>query len=390
MTADSNDTDLIVIGGGVLGAFHAYHALQRGLNVILLERHSAPQGATVRNFGQVVPSGLDQNWQRYGRESLRIYETIQSQFDISIRRQGSLYIASDEEELTLIEELHQINAGKDYPSELWTTAGCRARYPQLRSEYCRGGLFFPQELSVNPRLMVHRLHKFLNQQSGYRSHFQACVRDVQMQGNGRVAVTTSNGQCFFAAKVIVCCGSEFQLLFPELFQASDLQAVKLQMLRLKPQAGMVLPGNVLTGRSIRRYESFSQCPSWNAIQSRQTPDDFAQQWGIHILFKQEADGGIILGDSHEYAPAHQLDALDFDIRSQVNEFFISEGQQIFDLASWQVETSWYGVYCQTSHPSGIFTRTIDNHLHIVTGIGGKGMTSSAGFAKQHLEEIYND
>ncbi|QEG41129.1 TIGR03364 family FAD-dependent oxidoreductase [Roseimaritima ulvae] len=390
MTVDHHDADLIVIGGGVLGAFHAYHALQRGLKVILLERHAAPQGATVRNFGQVVPSGLDQHWQQFGRQSLQIYNTIQAQFDISIRQQGSVYIASDAEELTLIEELHAINAANDYTSQLWTAAECRQRYPQLRSDYCGGGLFFPDELSVNPRMMVHRLHQFLAQQPGFNSHFQTPVCELASAAHGRVQATSTDGRRFTADKALVCCGSEFQMLFPQLFHASDLQAVKLQMLRLKPQSSMQLPGNILTGRSIRRYESFSQCPSWHEIQARQDADDFAAKWGIHILFKQEADGGIILGDSHEYAPASQIDTLDFDIRSDINQCFIDEGRQIFDLASWDIETSWYGVYCQTKNPAGIFTQTIDNHIHIVTGIGGKGMTSSAGFAKQHLEEIYND
>ena len=65
-------TDLIIIGGGVLGTFHAYHALKNGLTVTLFEKDKQPLGATVRNFGQVVPSGMDIKWQQYGRESLRI------------------------------------------------------------------------------------------------------------------------------------------------------------------------------------------------------------------------------------------------------------------------------------------------------------------------------
>ena len=45
--------DLVVVGGGVLGTFHAYHALKKGLRVALFEKDRQPQGATVRNFGQV-------------------------------------------------------------------------------------------------------------------------------------------------------------------------------------------------------------------------------------------------------------------------------------------------------------------------------------------------
>ncbi|MEO2015859.1 MAG: TIGR03364 family FAD-dependent oxidoreductase [Fuerstiella sp.] len=376
-------------GGGVLGAFHAYHAQRRGLGVVLLDKNSAPVGATVRNIGQVVPSGMDQHWQRFGRESVEIYTSLQKEFDLSVRRLGSIYLASDEHELTLLEELRAIDAANDYHSELWSPQQCRARYPQLRPDYCRGGLFYPDEISVNPRMMIHQLHRYQDQQSGYRSYFQTCVCDLAEAG-GDIEARTTDGRVFRAERAIVCSGSEFQLLFPHEFQQSDLTAVRLQMLRLKPQSNIQMPGNVLTGLSIRRYESFAQCPSWSTIKSREAEDCFWRKWGVHILFKQEADGGIILGDSHEYASASRLDDLQFDLRGDINDYFVAEGMKIFDLPSWEIEAAWYGVYCQTSHPSGIFTKTIGNNIHIVTGIGGKGMTSSAAFTKHHLKEIYND
>lgn len=382
-------TDLLIVGGGVIGAFHAWHALQRGLTVTLLERNAAPRGATVRNFGQVVPSGMDRHWQVFGRESLEIYRAIQQQADITVRQNGSIYLASDDEELTLLEELREINAADDYSSQLLTAAQCREKYTQLRADYCRGGLFFPDEVSVNPRLMIHRLHRFMSQQAGYVVHFNASVTSLNSE-NGNVVAKTADGRWFHAAKAMVCSGGEFKTLYPELFDESDLTAVKLQMLRLAPQPSVCIPGNVLTGLSIRRYECFSQCPSWSEIKSREPGESFWKSWGVHILFKQEPDGSIILGDSHEYAPAASADDLGFDLRGEINEYFIAEGQKIFELPRWDIEAAWFGVYCQTKHPSGVFRHTIDDNIHIVTGIGGKGMTSSAAFAKHNLSETYND
>lgn len=381
--------DLLVIGGGVLGAFHAYHAMQRGLRVIVLERNTAPRGATVRNFGQVVPSGMDSKWQRYGRESLEIYKTIQKQCDISLRQEGSIYIASNDDEHQLIEELRAINRDEDYESELWSPDQCLAAYPQLRTEYCVGGLFFPDEVSVNPHMMIHRLHDYLGSHPDVEIRFQSPVSDLAARSNSVVA-TTTRGESFSAEKAVLCCGSEFATLFPEMFSGSDLQAVGLQMLRLKPQQHVALPGNILTGSTIRRYESFAQCPSWSSVKAREPADSFAKRWGVHILFKQETDGGIILGDSHEYAAASDKDRLGNEIRQDINDFIIQEARQVFALSSWEVETSWYGSYCQTEDSSGIFKRTIDDRIHVVTGIGGKGMTSGAGFSKHHLAEIFND
>ena len=83
--------------------------MEKGLKVAVLEKDKAPQSATTRNFGQVVPSGMDTKWQNYGRESLQIYKELQSKFDITVRQNGSAYFASNEEEVALIEELYQIN-----------------------------------------------------------------------------------------------------------------------------------------------------------------------------------------------------------------------------------------------------------------------------------------
>lgn len=390
MKNNENSADLIIVGGGILGTFHAYHAIERGLSVLLLEKNSKPKGATVRNFGQVVPSGMDLVWQQFGRESLEIYKSIQQQFDISVREEGSIYLASDEDELMLIEELSAINANADYESEIWTANQCRDRYAQLRNDYCLGGLYFPQEISVNPRKLVHRLHQFLKERSKFDVQFQTCVSNVVVDDSDHVQVTTSDGRVLQASKVIVCSGSEFQLLFPERFRTSDLVAVKLQMMRLSTQSQASIPGNLLTGLSIRRYESFAQCPSWNDVKSREPDESFVKKWGVHILFKQETDGSIIVGDSHEYAAAKDIDHLDFELNTKINNFMLDEAAKILKLPSWDIENSWAGIYCQTNDPSGIYTQTIDEHIHIVTGIGGKGMTSSAGFSKHHLGEIYND
>src|SRR5450631_4196777 len=131
--------DLIIIGAGALGSFHAYHACTKGLKVLLLEKDIQPQEATVRNFGQVVPSGMSRGkWQQYGRRSLEIYKSLQSKFDISVRQHGSVYIASDETELTLINELRDINRKDGYPSMLLKQPDCLERYPGLKKDYCKG------------------------------------------------------------------------------------------------------------------------------------------------------------------------------------------------------------------------------------------------------------
>jgi FAD dependent oxidoreductase TIGR03364 len=379
--------DLIVIGGGALGAFHAYHALEAGLKVAVIEKDKQPISATVRNFGQVVPSGMDTKWQNYGRESLRIYNDIQSRFDISIRKNGSVYFASNDEEVQLIEELSIINKHNSYESHLLTKVQCLEKYPGLRNDYVKAGLFFPDEVTVEPRIMINRLLDFLIKEKGldYFGNTKVLNCDASSQ---ETTVITASGEIYKASKVILCCGSEFKTLYPDLFAKSDLEVTKLQMLQTKPQPGYELKGSILTGLSIRRYEAFYECTSFTAIKAKEDPNSFEKKWGVHILFKQAADGSVIIGDSHEYADAANIDDLGFDLKMEVDDFMIEEAKKIFNLPTFEIQNRWYGMYSQCKE-NDIFQHTVDGNIHIITGIGGKGMTGSAGFSKENIKNIFN-
>ncbi|WP_299104332.1 TIGR03364 family FAD-dependent oxidoreductase [uncultured Tenacibaculum sp.] len=378
--------DLIVVGGGVLGTFHAYHASKKGLIVAILEKDSKPQGATVRNFGQVVPSGMNVKWQNYGRESLAIYKEIQSQFDVSIRQNGTIYLASNEEEVQLIEELYQINKSNSYHSELLTKEQCLNKYAGLRADYCKAGLFFPEEVTVEPRVMINRLHEFMLENGMIDIFYRTSVVHVD-EANEVVELTTAMGEVFKADKTIICNGSDFKALYPTIFNESDLVVSKLQMLRTKPQKNYRLDGSILTGLTIRRYEAFEECPSWNSIKLKEDPNSFEKKYGVHILFKQAVDGSVIIGDSHEYADAKNIDDLGFDLNEEIDDFMITEAKKIIDLPNYQIQQRWAGFYSQCK-TTDLFQHTVGNNIHIVTGIGGKGMTGSAGFSKENINNIF--
>ncbi len=378
--------DVLVVGGGVLGTFHAYHAQNKGLKVALLEKDRAPQGATIRNFGQVVPSGMNSKWQAYGRESLKIYKKIQSKFDISVREEGTVYLASNEEEVQLLEELHLINKSNDYVSELLTKATCLENYPGLRHDYVKTGLFFPQEITLEPRKMIGKLHDYL-QHSGMPIFYDTYVLECTSLTDS-VMVYTAKGITFSAKKVLICNGSDFKTLYPEIFKESDLEVSKLQMMQTKPQGDYVLKGSILTGLSIRRYEAFAECPSFLTIKTREQKESMEKKWGIHILFKQAIDGSVILGDSHEYADAGRSDDLGIDLNMDIDNFILQEAKKILNLPTYEIENRWFGTYSQCK-TTDIYQHTIDTNIHIVTGIGGKGMTGSAGFAKENINRIFS-
>ena len=375
--------DLIIVGSGILGTFHAYHAAKAGKRVLLLEKDSYPIGATVRNFGQVVPSGLAGRWFDYGRRSLEIYKDIQREVDITVRPNGSLYVASDEDEWTLLNEHHDYCRGVGYASELLSKATCLADYPTLRPDYVVGALYFPDEVSVEPDQMIHRLIGYIRKKFKVDNRSGAVVVDCQSNYNGAI-VTLASRERFQASRVLICSGHEARLLFGNVVSESSLIVSKLQMMQTEPMAGLSLPGNILTGLTIRRYESFQQCRSYASLPF---PDRALElkNWGIHILFKQAVDGSVIIGDSHEYAPITQMEDLGFHTRDHINQLILAEAERIVNFPVNRIQKTWAGFYSQTERE--IFEYAIDANIQIITGIGGKGMTSSAGYAEESVRSI---
>lgn len=379
--------DLIIVGGGILGLSHAYHALLKKKKVLLLEKNSQAMGASIRNFGQIVPSGFSATWQGYGRSSVKHYLDIASQADIAIRQEGSIYIASDDQEIQLLEELHQINQSNDYLSHLLTSEECISRYPNLSKEYGKAALFFPEEINADSQKTIPALTLFLIKNLGLDVAYNRTIIDIYTNANEVIAFD-HQGDKWPADQLILCNGDEFSTLFPELFAETDITLVKLQMMETVTQKDTLkIPGSILTGWTIRRYESFQECPSYQAIKAKKNELDFQRRFGVHILFKQTAEGSVILGDSHEYADINNRDDLRlFETNEVVNSFMVDAASKIMDL-DYKIARTWIG--CYSRRKSGeIYHHTIDDRIHIVTAIGGKGMTGSLGWAEEHINKLF--
>ena len=377
--------DLIVVGSGIMGTFHAYHAARQNKSVLLLEKDNFPVGATVRNFGQAVPSGLAGRWFGYGRRSLELYQELQSKTDLTVRKNGSVYIASDADEWQLANELYDYYQKIDYPCELLSRQSCLEKYPYLQKDYPVGAVFFLGELTVDSPKLMQQFLAYCSEQEGVTYINNATVVECQ-SSTGTATVRLTNQKTFEATKVLICNGHEFRMLYPELFAQSGLIVSKLQMLQTIAFPELNMKGNILTGLTIRRYESFQELPSYANLT---TPAHYEElkKWGIHVLFKQALDGSVVVGDSHEYAGAQNVDDLGYHINDYINQLIIEEAKRIVSFPVEKMQMSWAGFYSQTSNE--IYEYDIDEHIRIVTGIGGKGMTSSGGYAEESIARLFS-
>jgi D-hydroxyproline dehydrogenase subunit beta len=372
--------DLVVIGAGILGVSHAYYAAKRGWRVLLLERGDWPGEASVRNFGTLMAGSLAGEWRRRGMESIAFYRELAPQAGFHFAPTGSLYHVTTPIEAAILEEFAQRAPAKGCRCELMEPAAAAKLNPLLQRAYVRLALFFPDDGRVEPRGLFRRLIPWLTRQWQVEYRPATVAVSVSARG-GEACVRTAAGAELRARCAVLCNGSDLGTLFPERFAAAGFERCKLSMLRTTPQPSVRMPVTLASGLTLRRYPAFTICPSYARLLNEPVAPGVLEA-GIHILTVQDPDGSFVIGDSHEYAEGDLSEILD----TRVEALILSEARKLFQLPSWAIAERWHGVYSMPKDAE-IYRATIDDVIHIVTGIRGKGMTTGPAVARETIDAL---
>ncbi|WP_439887125.1 TIGR03364 family FAD-dependent oxidoreductase [Pseudomonas sp. MBLB4123] len=291
-----HDCDLLVVGAGILGLAHAWAGARRGLRVKVCERSQAPQGASIRNFGQALVTGqapgpmLD-----LARQSRGLWTELSQAAGLQLKQQGSLLFARSEAEQALLEAFCTGRAQEQgYRVELLRGAALQGLYDG-RFAHHRAALHGLDDQQLYSREALPQIVDYLARAHGVQFHFSTLVRDVE---GGRVNTTAGT---FRAARVVVCSGHDYQTLLAEQLAVLQPQVCALQMLRARLQRPLALQHAVLTGLSCVHYGAFADLPEAEAVRAqirREQPE--LETHGIHLLASPTPHGELIIGDSHVY------------------------------------------------------------------------------------------
>ena len=367
----AREFDVAVVGGGVVGLAHAWMAARRGHRVALFERSPVAHGASVRNFGMIWPIGQPAG-ERYSlaMRSREFWLELKQQNVIAVEPCGAFHLAHRADELAVLEEF---SAQQTHACQLSTADDTLQRAPLANPQGLLGSLWSPTELRVDPRTASAAIADWLKETLDVTLFFSTPIARI----DGR-KLSAADGRNWSAERIILCSGSDLQTLFPESLQSSGLQLCKLQMLKTVPQLALQAGGpHVASGLTLRHYQSFSDCASLPKLKARvaeETPE--LDRYGIHVMASTTASGEVILGDSHEYGE----DITPFD-NAEIDGLMLRELQKVIQLDDWNIAERWHGIYAK--HPSLlVFEDHPADHVHVVVGPGGAGMTMSFGIAER--------
>jgi glycine/D-amino acid oxidase-like deaminating enzyme len=169
VTASNSTCDVVVVGAGIVGAACAHFLMKEGLRVAVLERGIVGGGATAAAMGHLVAMDDSPAQLALTRFSLQLWKELEDQLPASAeyRQPGTLWIASDDEEMTEVrrkcevyrsaglacEVLDSVALGEAEPKLTRPLAGALrvlgdgVVYPQAAAQFLlqgvadRGGLF---------------------------------------------------------------------------------------------------------------------------------------------------------------------------------------------------------------------------------------------------------
>ncbi|MGW3411166.1 glycine oxidase ThiO [Streptomyces sp. NPDC000888] len=242
----SGTSDVLVIGGGIIGLVTAWRAAQRGFTTALVDPEPGGGAAQVAagmlaavtelHYGEQTLLGLNlASADRYPDFVAELTEATGQ--DLGYRRCGTLAVALDADDRAHLRELHALQRQSGLDSEWLSGRECRRLEPML-APGVRGGLRVDGDHQVDPRRLAKALVTAC-ERAGVVFH-RTWAERLTVVRDRAAGVVTADGTELSAEQVVLAAGSLSGRLagVPEAV-LPPVRPVKGQVLRLtvpKPYA----------------------------------------------------------------------------------------------------------------------------------------------------------
>ena len=367
-------TRVVIAGGGVLGTMHAVMARRRGFEVVQLEREAEARGASVRNFGLIWVSGRKAGPElSLALRARELWAGLGARVPgLGFRAAGSLTLASGDAELALLKEAAALPDADRREFELLDPAAVRAVNPALRGEFA-GGLFCRADAIVEPRQVLPALRSYLDG-DGYEWLPGREVTEIAPN-----AVRDHTGAWHQCDLVVLCPGAAHTGVAGRYLARggiSGVRRVRLQMMQTAPLAERITTA-LADGDSLRYYPAYD-LPGRDRLPPQAAAAGRAR---AQLLLVQRADGGLTIGDTHEYA-----EPFGFDLDEDAYDHLRARAEALLGAPIPRVRRRWAGVYSEVNPVlagHALYHRSeVEPGVVLVTGPGGRGMTCSPAIAEE--------
>ncbi|MFD7000086.1 glycine oxidase ThiO [Streptomyces mirabilis] len=212
-SSDARVSDVLVIGGGIIGLVTAWRAAQRGFTVAVVDPEPGGGAARVAagmlaavtelHYGEQTLLGLNlASARRYPDFAAELTEA--SGQDLGYRRCGTLAVAMDADDRAHLRELHALQHRSGLESEWLSGRECRRLEPML-APGVRGGLRVDGDHQIDPRRLAKALVTAC-ERAGVEFH-RTWAERLTVVRDRAAGVVTTGGERLAAGQVVLAAGS---------------------------------------------------------------------------------------------------------------------------------------------------------------------------------------
>jgi sarcosine oxidase subunit beta len=243
MSSQLFDTDVLVLGGGLMGTSTAFFLRQQhGLSVTLLERELVGRQASGTNFGNVRRQGRELHQMPLANRARAVWGRVKELLgeDLEFVPYGHLRVCYTEKQAAVIEKHARDVKPLGLDLELFSAEQLQKRWGIFAPGVVAGSLS-PHDGHANPRLAGPAFARAA-QRAGANIVEHAEVMQVERDGNGFIA-HTADGRRYRAPQMLVACGAWSNRMAEQFGEAVPMEA-------RGPQMGVTEPLPYAIGPSI--------------------------------------------------------------------------------------------------------------------------------------------
>jgi glycine/D-amino acid oxidase-like deaminating enzyme len=203
--------DVVIIGGGVIGASAALFLAEKGVSVALCEKGHIAGEQSSRNWGWCRKMGRDPRELPLIIESLRLWQGMNERVtaETGFRQPGIMYLAETPAELSQLETWLDHARQYQLDTRLLTRAEAIELMPGLTGNWV-GGLFTASDGKAEPQRAAPAIAEAARRQ-GAAVVTQCAVRGIETVGGRIAGVVTEKGRIGCAS--VVLAGGAWSRLF---------------------------------------------------------------------------------------------------------------------------------------------------------------------------------
>jgi dimethylglycine dehydrogenase len=199
-----SSAQVVVVGGGVVGASVLYHLTKAGwTDVVLLERKQLTAGSTWHAAGGMHTLNGDPNVARLQQYTVNLYKEIEAESgqNCSIHLPGGLQLADTPERLDWLRMAQARGRYLGMHMEILSMKEAKELNPLLEEKYFVGALYDEDEGSVDPYGVTHA-YAICARNRGAEVYLDTWVTDLHQRPDGTWDVITDRDHTIHAEHVV--------------------------------------------------------------------------------------------------------------------------------------------------------------------------------------------